>query len=196
MDELTELVGEVGEDRRPRIAQAAKALAEAIRAEADTLGTAAIAYGNQNAVPVLASLPPQTFTQSRFWRYQLATAADNLAADTDTIGAPIPRCTGEEMMLHLILRNAAIASGCPPDRIHDWPEDPTSCDDGWGDLYEYLFEDHDVLMLYEAASHDMNGLGALNMEPGQWFSEFIPAVPVPDRPASATPGHKAGGTHD
>lgn len=185
MDELAELVREVGEHRRTCIVQAAGTLAAAIRAEADTLGTAALDDAHQHHAPILASLPPQTYPQSRLWRYQLAAAAENLAAETHTIGAPIPRCTGEEMMLHLILRQAAELAGCPPNRVHDWPEGRPNGTDGWGDLYEYLFEDHDVLMLYDAARHNMAHLGGVNLAPQQWFTEFTPATPVPDRSTAA-----------
>ena len=125
-------------------------------------------------------LPQQTFGQSRFWRYQLAAAAEALAGDTDRWGAPVPRCTGEEMVLHLTLRRAAADAGCPPQQVFAWPEDPTR-DHGWGDLFEYLFQDHDVLMLYDVPEYGMSDLGTVNIEPHQWFTEFSLPYPVPER---------------
>jgi len=189
VDELTELVGEVGARRRKYIIAAADELAAAIRADADHLGTRAVAPDNRANLVVLADLPPQTFNQSRLWRYQLAAAADSLAADARTVGAPLPRCTGEEMILHLVLRRAAELSGCPPGRVHDWPDDPARAD-GWGDLFEYLFQDHDVLMLYDAARDDMADLGVVNIAPSQWFTTLPLPFPVPDRsPGDSGAGH-------
>jgi hypothetical protein len=148
--------------------------------DADHLGTRAVTTVNCAELQILGELPSQTFTQSRFWRYQLAAAADALAADTRTIGAPIPRCTGEEMILHLVLRRAAAAAGCPPGQVFDWPNDASHAE-GWGDLFEDLFQDHDVLMLYDAPQYGMTHLGGVNMQPNQWFSEFSLPYPVPAR---------------
>lgn len=178
-EEFLEVISAVG-PRPHQIVAAAKALAAEIRTEADHLGTAPVDVTNHHEVKVLGSLPPQTFGQSRLWRYQLATAAEVLASDTRRWGAPVPRCTGEEMMLHLVLRRAAVQAGCPPEQIEHWPDDPGR-DHGWGDLFEYLFEDHDVLMLYDSALDGTSFLGGVNMEPRQWFTEFTLPYPVPPR---------------
>ena len=170
-DELAELISLVGPRRRTYIVEAAEAVAAAIRADADALGTQAVTLENRAELQILGALPPQTFTQSRFWRCQLASAAHALAADTRTIGAPIPRCTGEEMILHLVLRRAAVDAGCPPGQVFAWPDDARR-DQGWGDLFACLFHDDDVLMLYDAAKYKMSDLGGVNMQPSQWFSEF------------------------
>ncbi|WP_293003105.1 hypothetical protein [Mycobacterium sp.] len=177
--EFLEIIATVG-PRRCHIVAAAEQLAIAIRAEADQLDTAPIDAANQREFAVLGSLPPQTFTQSRLWRYQLANAAEVLAGDTRRWGAPVPRCTGEEMMLHLILRRAAADAGCPPQQLFAWPDDPAR-QHGWGDLFENLFQDNDVLMLYDAAKHGRSDLGGVNMNPPQWFSEFSLPYPVPSR---------------
>lgn len=179
-EEFVEIIAAVGPRRRGQIVAAARALAGDIRADADQLGTAAIHPPNRTRLKVLGLLPQQTFGQSRFWRYQLAAAAEALAGDTDRWGAPVPRCTGEEMVLHLTLRRAAADAGCPPQQVFAWPEDPTR-DHGWGDLFEYLFQDHDVLMLYDVPEYGMSDLGTVNIEPHQWFTEFSLPYPVPER---------------
>jgi|SRR5271166_130772 len=179
-EEFVETIGAVGPRRRAHIAAAARALADDIRADADRLDTAAIDTSNRTGLQVLGWLPQQTFGQSRLWRYQLAAAAEALADDTDRWGAPVPRCTGEEMVLHLTLHSAAAAAGCPPEQVFAWPADP-SRDHGWGDLFEYLFQDHDVLMLYDVAEYGMSDMGTVNIEPPQWFTEFSLPYPVPDR---------------
>jgi hypothetical protein len=179
-EEFFEIIAAVGPRRRGQIVTAARALADDIRADADHLGTAAIHGPNRTRLKVLGLLPQQTFGQSRFWRYQLAGAAEALAGDTDRWGAPVPRCTGEEMVLHLTLHRAAADAGCLPQEVFAWPEDPTR-DHGWGDLFEYLFQDHDVLMLYDVPEYGLSHLGAVNIEPRQWFTEFSLPYPVPER---------------
>lgn len=179
-EEFVEIIDAVGPRRRAYIAIAGRALADAIRADADQLGTAAIHPSNGTELQVLSWLPPQTFGQSRFWRYQLAAAAEALADDADRWGAPVPRCTGEEMALHLILHRAAAAAGCPREQVFAWPADPTR-DHGWGDLFEFLFQDHDVLMLYDVPEYGMSDMGTVNIEPLQWFTEFSLPYPIPGR---------------
>jgi hypothetical protein len=179
-EEFVEIIETVGPRRRAQIAAAARALADDIRADADRLGTAAIHTSNRTQLHVLGWLPQQTFAQSRFWRYQLAAAAEALADETERWGAPVPRCTGEEMVLHLTLHRAAAAAGCPREQVFAWPTDPTR-DNGWGDLFEYLFQDHDVLMLYDVPEYGMSDMGTVNIEPLQWFTEFSLPYPVPDR---------------
>lgn len=179
--EFADIIAEVGAVRAEHIAAAGESLAAQIRAEADVLGTAPITADNCHQVPVLGSIPRQTFSESLLWRYQLAQAAARLAADTRRWGAPIPRCTGEEMALHLILHRAAATAGCPRDRVFDWPDNDGTPAEGWGDLFEYLFEDHDVLMLHHLPVDEMEAQRGLNLAPRQWFSEFETAVTLPPR---------------
>lgn len=186
-EEFDEIVMGVGPWRRELIAAAARGVAADIRADAELLGTAAVDVRNRGQLRILGALPEQSFGQSLFWRYQLAAAADALATDTENFGAPIPRCTGEEMVLHLILRRAAILAGCPEDRVMDWPDEVGH--GGWGDLFEDLFQDHDVLMLYEVDEFDPDAR-CVNLAPRQWFTQFSLPYPVPARDttlASAPP---------
>ena len=100
-------------------------------------------------------------------------------------GAPVPRCTGEEMVLHLILRRAAIADTSLP--TNQACAGPHSADPrGWGDLFEFLFQDHGVLMLYDMPAQSAeSAAGAVNLDPSRWFSEFSPPLPCP-RPTHMT----------
>ena len=180
--EFAEIIAEVGSVRAGHIAATADSLAAQIRSEADALGTSSITRANRSHVPVLGSLPSQTFSQSRFWRHQFAEAAVALAGDTRRWGAPIPRCTGEEMALHLILHRAAADAGCPRGRVLDWPDGGSATTQGWGDLFEYLFEDHDVLMLHHILVEVLEAQRGVNLAPQQWFTEFATAIELPPRP--------------
>ena len=92
------------------------------------------------------------------------------------------RCTGEEMVLHLILRRTAVAdTSLPANRACAWPHSANPR--AWGDLLEFLFQDHDVLMLYDMPTQSAeSAAGAVNLDPSRWFSEFSLPSPVPDRP--------------
>lgn len=177
--EFTELINSVGPRRAKALADAAIVVAADIRADADALGTSPV---DHRPLRILDQLPPITFTQSLFWRYQLAECATRLAADTTRWGAPVPRCAGEEMVLHLILRNAAAAdTGLPVMQALEWPDDPDN-PYTWGDLAEYLVQDEDVLTLYELPADAIAEIvGGVNLEAAQWFTEFTTPFPVPDR---------------
>lgn len=136
-EEFSEIVDMISSRQAKLIAEAADAIADAIRADADALDSAPVAEHTSGKLEVLSTLPAITFEQSRLWRYQLAAAADRLAADTRRWGAPIPRCTGEEMVLHLILRRAQ-SMARPQVRRGSWEQ-----------LSQILFQDHDVLTLYD-----------------------------------------------
>lgn len=180
--EFAEIVDSVGTRRAAILAITAGEVARGIRADADALGTHAIIAETSTGLEVLESLPPVTFGQSRFWRYQLAEAALRLAADIARWGAPLPRCTGEEMVLHVILRHAATTdTGLPTAAALAWPEDEDD-PDTWGDLNEYLFQDHDVLMLYDLPADAIHELArGVNLNPESWFTEFTLPFPTPAR---------------
>jgi hypothetical protein len=140
--ELIAVIDTVGARRRKRIIAAGVELAGDIRADADALATAPVG-GGEGVLRVLDLLPPQTFTQSKLWRYQLAAAAEVL--------------------------------------VEDWPGEPHRPGDGWGDLFECLFQDHDVLMLYDLPKADMDDLRCVNIDPQRWFSPFELPFPTPPR---------------
>lgn len=173
-EEYTEIVELISARQATLIANAADEIAAAIRSDADILDSAPITQLNSGQLEVLATLPAITFEQSRLWRYQLAAAADRLAADTRLWGAPIPRCTGEEMVLHLILRRAQ--SSARPRQVRRG---------SWDQLSEALFQDHDVLTLYDLPPEATESLaGGVNLHPLRWFTEFTLPFPMPERPIS------------
>lgn len=188
--EFVEMIADVGSVRAGHIAAAGDELATQIRSEADALGASSITEANRGAAPVLSSLPRQTYSESLLWRYQFAEAAAALAADARRWGAPVPRCTGEEMALHLILHRAAAAAGCPRSKVFEWPDDDLSRPDrgpGWGDLFEYLFQDHDVLLLHEMPAEETEALRGVNLHPRRWFTEFSAPFEIPPRTAVPAP---------
>jgi hypothetical protein len=61
----------------------------------------------------------------------------------------------------------------------------TTIDTGqlWSDLAEDLFQDNDVLTLYDLPVDAVTGLiGAVQLPPTQWFTEFTTPFPLPPRP--------------
>lgn len=165
--ELAEIVADVGPKRRAQIIDAAHDVAADIRIDMQRLGAAVIDDENSGELEVLQLLPPQTFRQEQAWRQQLLDAVLRLCDDTERWGAPVPRCTGEEMALHLILQRAQAFSAASD----------------WSDLFEILFQDHDVLMLYDMPGEATEGIaGAVNLAPATWFDEFALPFDVPDRP--------------
>lgn len=173
-EEYSEIVELISSRQAILIANAADEIAAGIRSDADTLGSAPVTPINSGQLEVLATLPAVTFGQSRLWRYQLAAAADRLSADTRLWGAPIPRCTGEEMVLHLVLRRAQAAAR--PRQVRRG---------SWDHLSEVLFQDHDVLTLYDLPPETTESLaGGVNLHPLRWFTEFTLPFPMPERPIS------------
>lgn len=126
---------------------------------------------------VFDTFPRQTWRQDAVWRRQAARAFDDLAADLGLGDAPVPRCTAEELALHLIIQDAK-----DDDQAESMPELPEHLDDAEWDLLEHaLFHDRDVLMLYrqdkdgiEDPSSDENqnlGIGD-GLLPANWFRPF------------------------
>jgi hypothetical protein len=146
---------------------------------------------------VLDLLPPITFKENRQWRRKFARACDDLAGDLANGRWPIPRCTAEEMALHLALRWAPEeleglqdgedddGDGHPASHLK-LPEGPG--DYGWGMCSEIFFQDHDVLVLFDA---EMDGFedpsnpsnqyaGASDLRPDAWFRAFNSGQPLRD----------------
>jgi hypothetical protein len=131
---------------------------------------------------VLGSLPPITLRQDRDWRRQMARCFDDLAADLAQDGTVRPRCTGEEMALHLgIGRARALTRNRPrlvAEAVAGLGEDRRDFDWDW--CSDALFEDHDVLMLFDASldgiedsTNEINqALGLTSLAPADWFVPF------------------------
>ncbi|MFC9786957.1 hypothetical protein [Rhodococcus sp. NPDC127528] len=117
---------------------------------------------------VFAAYPPQTWNQHTGWRRQAARAFDDLADDIDAGRQPHPRCTGEEMALHLILRRARTLhrTGLYVDDLIAMPEHPSDSD--WESPRDFLFEDLDVLTLFDGDGP----ADGLHLDPPNWFTPF------------------------
>lgn len=131
---------------------------------------------------VFAELPAQTWSMSISWRREMIRCFDDLADDIKGGSVPYPRCTGEEMALHLALEHAAALTDDDPELTDEFtegiPEDPY--DFAWRECKHFLFEDHDVLMLYEPWSEGIESpdnsvhqhMGMANLRPEEWFEPF------------------------
>ncbi|MER6452776.1 hypothetical protein ABT270_09125 [Streptomyces sp900105245] len=141
---------------------------------------------------VLGLLPAVTLHQDRSWRRQMARCFDDLAADLAKTGTVRPGCTGEEMALHLGIDRAKSLTRNRPRLVAECvaglSEDRRDYDWDW--CSDVLFDDHDVLMLFDASldgiedsANEINqALGLANLAPADWFSPFRPGqARDPDR---------------
>jgi hypothetical protein len=96
-------------------------------------------------------LPRITWRMDSDWRRQVARGCDDLSGDLTSGKWPNPRSTAEEMALHLAIEDAPgyveIAEDSGDQGHGTLPEHPD--DYTWEDCSELLFEDHDVLMLFD-----------------------------------------------
>ncbi|KOV94596.1 MULTISPECIES: hypothetical protein [unclassified Streptomyces] len=133
---------------------------------------------------VFGRLPAITLRCDGQWRRQMARAFDDLAGDLQAAGEAWtgPRCTGEEMALHLMIDRARSITANRPNAVRDLVAGlPHShADYDWHGCSSDLFEDHDVLMLFDArldgiedAGSDIHqAMGIVNLAPGEWFEPF------------------------
>ncbi|MFF7887826.1 hypothetical protein ACH40F_41130 [Streptomyces sp. NPDC020794] len=158
----------------------------ALRELADQAWQEVSAVGEQPAARssggLFGSLPRVTWHQGISWRRQMARALDDLAADC-TSGAEVePRCTGEEMALHLGIARAQDLTHNRPRLVADTVAGlPEARGDGdWEACSDVLFQDHDVLMLFDDsldgiddAQNDLHqSMGMVNLAPLDWFTPF------------------------
>ncbi|MER6401733.1 hypothetical protein ABT263_37715 [Kitasatospora sp. NPDC001603] len=147
--------------------------------EAAALGDEAL---SGQAAGLFADLPRITRRLGGSWRREMARSFDDLASDIAAGRAPLPRCTGEEMALHLAIRRAEELLQDRPklvaERIAGLPFHRFDMDlDGASDM---LLQDHDVLMLFDASldgaedpqSEVKQALGLVSLAPLKWFSPF------------------------
>lgn len=66
-------------------------------------------------IAALNNFPPCTWTQTATWWREQARCFDDLATEAAAGVDPQPRCTGEEMALHLILQRARAIATDPTD---------------------------------------------------------------------------------
>ncbi|MEU5632224.1 hypothetical protein ACH47C_23945 [Streptomyces rishiriensis] len=131
---------------------------------------------------LFGSLPRVTWHQDRLWRRQMARAFDDLAADCASTDGVEPRSTSEEMALHLGIARAQDLTRNRPRLVSDavaaLPEDRQDFD--WDACSDVLFQDHDVLMLFDNTLDGIedpdNGIhqamGMVNLAPNEWFAPF------------------------
>lgn len=133
---------------------------------------------------VFGQLPSITLRRDGQWRRQLARAFDDLTGDLRSAAGPTaePRCTGEEMALHLMISRARSITANRPKSVRDLvAELPASeADYDWSGCSEILFEDHDVLMLFDDQLDGMadpesdvhQSMGMVNLAADDWFEPF------------------------
>ncbi|MER6409090.1 hypothetical protein ABT269_37720 [Streptomyces viridosporus] len=184
-DEETSDWDEDGEELTARTAAVLRAALEELSEHAwqdvADMADAPLGWGEGR---VLGLLPPITVRQDRAWRRQMARCFDDLAADLAQDGTVRPRCTGEEMALRLgIDRAGALLRNRPcrgAKKVAGLEEDRRDFDWDW--YLDVLFEDHDVLMLFDAcldgiedSTSEINqALGLAGPAPTDWFSPFRP----------------------
>lgn len=170
-----DLVIELTPRQRRFVEVAAWTLADDVYDAIEELATIAD-FASQD-ISVLSDFPPCTWTQSVTWWRQQARCFDDLATETSGAVDPDPRCTGEEMALHLILHRARdmATDPCDPrtDLTDGLPEHDSDSD--WDAPLEFLFQDHDVLMLFDDDIEP--GLGTVNLDPAHWFTPFADSPP-------------------
>lgn len=131
--------------------------------------------------------PPLTWRQNAVWRRQAARAFDDLADDLAAGRWPQPRCAAEEMALHLVIRSARAAIA------DDWPTasraietlSPRPEDFDWDLIDDVLFQDHDILSLYDIEldgiedpdADQSQQIGMGDYRPHTWFTAFDNADP-------------------
>ena len=127
--------------------------------------------------------PKITLRQDAVWRRQAARCFDDLTGDVEAGRWSRPTCPGEEMALHLVLEDAPIVvedgwAGLG-DTLPRLPEHPDDYD--WDMASEMLFQDHDILDLFEV---EMDGIedpdsehnrarGMGDYRPPAWFRTFM-----------------------
>ena len=132
--------------------------------------------------PVFGRFPRLTWQADKEWRRQVARACDDLSDELAAGKWPIPRCTAEEMILHLAIEDA-------PDCLEE-NEDlgsgnhaalPAHPDDyTWEACSDLLFQDSDVLMLFNTELDGIEDpedntnqfLRVGDLRPQAWFKHF------------------------
>ena len=157
--------------------------AYAMHAAADSFLDLAFAVDDADSWLLPDLLPPACTANLHdpVWGIQLRHVFHLVAARLAAGLVPLPRCTAEEMALHVVLEAAKFAalSGLLAER-----EDYQSLDIHPGDfsgvagLREWLFTDLDVLMLFESPLDSLEDsdlerlLAGTNLHPRRWFIPF------------------------
>ncbi|MFE6942209.1 hypothetical protein [Streptomyces chartreusis] len=155
-------------------------LADQAYDDAQRLGDQFLPDADSTGWEVFDRLPPLTWTADHRWRRRMARAFDDLATDLARGRWPEPTCTAEEMALHLAIEDAPnyLQDQLEPDGHHTLPEHGD--DYSWDSCSDLLFQDHDVLMLFnsklsgiadpEDPANQSMGVGDLRVS--AWFAPF------------------------
>jgi hypothetical protein len=131
--------------------------------------------------------PRITWQTDADWRRQVARACEDLSQDLAAGRWPIPRTNAEEMALHLAIEDAPDyleEAEDSEDKRHDaLPKYPD--DYSWDQCSDLLFQDHDVLMLFdqgldgfEDSDTDINKQFRVgDLRPEAWFTSFANVEP-------------------
>lgn len=135
---------------------------------------------------VFQRYPRITWRQDEVWRRQAARAYDDLTADLEAGKWPFPTCPGEEMALHLILRDVDAMvhddwTGTIQQTLARLPEHADDFD--WN--YDVLFQDTDILGLFESEldgiedpdAETNQSIGMGDYRPQAWFKAFANMTP-------------------
>lgn len=137
---------------------------------------------NVNDWSAFGRLPRITWRTDADWRRQFARACEDLSLDLASGDWPSPRNNAEEMALHLAIEDAPgyleMAKDGEDKRHAGLPEHDD--DYAWDDCSELLFQDHDVLMLFDESmdgfedpSTDINkNFHVGDLRPQAWFTSF------------------------
>ncbi len=155
-------------------------LADEAYQDVEENGDQPVAGSNDPAWTVFTRLPRISWHRDAAWRYRMARAAEDLRRDLEAGRLPIPRCTAEELMLHLAIEDAeSMTQDGLLGRHHE--RLPRHDDDyDWELCVELLFQDHDVRLLYadwadgiEDPETELNqAFGIGDLRPDNWFTPF------------------------
>ncbi|WP_190121506.1 hypothetical protein [Streptomyces inusitatus] len=160
-------------------------LADTAHDELDELGDQPISPNSIGRF--FARLPASTWSQPRHWRRRVLRALDDLNEDIALGHSPEPRCAAEELALHFALESASAMTCDEPDLVAELtqglPEQQGDYD--WLTCSDLLFQDHDVLFLYDPMMQGLEHpddplnqrMGIGDLRPERWFEEFGNAPP-------------------
>lgn len=134
-----------------------------------------------------ARLPASTWGQPRHWRRRVLRALDDLNEDIALGHSPEPRCAAEELALHFALESASAMTCDEPDLVAELAQGlpDQQGDYDWPVCSDLLFQDHDVLFLYNPMMQGLEHpddplnrhMGIGDLRPEGWFEEFENVLP-------------------
>jgi len=166
---------------------ALKALADQAFDDIEEHGSAPVEKDGRGDWSFFDRLPRITWNQDAEWRRQIARACDDLTDDLVRGDWPTPRNNAEEIVLHLAIHDGPTWEEQKED-IGDKAHEAIprhSSDYDWDMCSEMLFQDHDILMLYdegldgiENPGDDANRyLSMGDLRPSAWFEYFANVEP-------------------